>query len=168
MNNNARYYNGNSFINDFIYSKELYSLMNHRISTELKDYSFILLDNSSLLMNYSINEWSFHIMNDKLFWNKNSVRHTFELFSIFDMEIQGFIFYNWIKNLMYEKLNKTFETIKIHEDSSSNRTILLDILVKNRDIFKPLELDKKYLNKNYWDDNPIFKRLNNFNLKFYD
>lgn len=164
MNTNTQFYNGNSFNNDFIFSKELYTLINHKISTDLKGYSLFLLDDSRLLINHSINQWVFHISNDRWFWNKEVLQNTFELFSIFDVQIQGFIFYKWIKNLIKEELNEESPMDIFLEDSSSNRAILISRIINVSTNLTILESGSKYLKKEYWSSKPNFIHLNKFNI----
>jgi len=159
-----QFYDNNSFKNDFIYSKELYSLINYKISNDLRNYKLVSFDDNRLLINPNTLDWAIHIRNDRGFWNKTVLGSTFEHFSINEDDIQKFIVLRWFSVILKNELNETCNDKLLFEDSFSNRTMLVNQIM-NYNIPKEIfSSESKYLTKTYWFSIPNFNKLNDTNF----
>lgn len=158
-NMNLQYYDSNSFVNDFIYPNELYTLINFRLSSELRGYQLIVYEDNKMLVHPEHFDWAIHVRNDRGFWNKMTLGNSFEYFSLYDLEIQNYIVLKWFSLICKEVINETLNDKLLLEDSFSERSMLVKQMInvsKKFDVFNP---DSKYLTKEYWSSIPNFVRL---------
>lgn len=166
MNSNLLHSDVVSLKDEFIFSNELLSLINYRISLSLKDYELISLDDNYLLIKRDTLEWAFHIRVGKNigFWNGNIFEFPISIFSINNFECVNYIVSNWIFNFMLEEKGIDINGKASLSDSYSNRISLINQILKFSVTESIIDSSSKYLLKSYWNNRPNFNRINNFNF----
>lgn len=158
-------YNTNSILNDVILSKKIYSLINHKISNDLKGFELILFENNRLLVHRESSNWAFHVKKNKGYWNRNIFSSTLDLFSINDLDNQSVYVSSWISNFLKEELNEDFIQDTFLEDSNSNRKALISQILNVSKTHCILDSNSKFLSRQYWDSKSIKDTLER--IKFF-
>lgn len=162
---NFQYYDSNSFSNDFIFSKELFTLINYKISTELKGYQLLSYEDNRLIIHPTRYDWAFHFRKNKGFWNKKILSSSFDYFCIENENAQRYLALKWFSTILNEELNEVINDKLLLEDSFSNRSLLIKQMLNVSKKIDILESGSKYFDKKYWFSKPNFEILGD--VKFF-
>lgn len=157
-NMNLQYHNCESFSNEFLFSKELFSLIHYKVSNDLKGYQLLVFEDNRLLVHPTYRKWAIHVRRGRGYWNSSVLSNSFEVFSINDSQLQGYLSLNWLSHVLKEELNETVNNELLLEDSFSNRTMLINQIINVSTSFDILNDNSKFLKKSYWNNVPTFRK----------